>query len=166
MLTSRFDVNVFIFYSTKRQFFAINYHELYRIFWFENLLWIWQKRSVILKNFRTCGRFLCLCYVFFSPNHLFSWFSPRILYFGKQKLPSLMFFCCVRMWKTVPQHCFISFVHPLLTAAMKPLFDRVLAFSWRYFVLVKFCLREANDLKSILWNSTAQSCFLYSAINI
>ena len=36
---------------------------------------------------------------------------------------------------------------------------------WRYFVLVKFCLREANNLKSILWNSTAQS-FLYSAINI
>ena len=50
------------------------------------------------------------------------------MYFGKQKLPSLMFSCvCVR--KIVSKHYFISFEHLLLSAALGPSLHRVLAFA-------------------------------------
>ena len=74
-----------------------------------------------------------------------------------------MFCFCVYMWETAPQHYFITFVHPLLSPVLQLLFHCVQpAFVSWHFVLVeqyrvKFCLAEANHVKSIFQNITAKT---------
>ena len=122
-------------------------------------------------------RHWCLSGVFiFNFEHI-SHFFPVFLLLNLNKwgkLPSLMFFCCICMWETVLFYklsYLISFVDPLLSAALQPSFHPTLAFDdarWRFVLVencqVKFPLREAIQLKSILFNIFTKSYSICSVM--
>ena len=54
------------------------------------------------------------------PNWFYITWENETLYFGEQKLPSLIFSRCVWIWQTASHRYFISLVHPLQSTASQP----------------------------------------------